>query len=788
MSKQYNIKSSEVLKIIYYFILFFLFSYTYTVASPIQNNLKSQEIISILGGDLYDNSKCYNKTKSSRPDEWHIAIQNMELKLNMKKKFSDVLEKTKTFSEKSHSKNNETSFFQKVPHKKRKIQLYIPYYKCHMNGKYRLTGDLIDHVGGPGDIPHSIKVSLSGESIGNITSFKLFVPRSRSYANEVILSKLFEKLGFLSPRTALTTVHFGEQSFKVVFQEHISKDFLEYNNIQESFLFEGDERFGLARIFTVPKIVNPKLLKTSVGIEISEKIFSELSEVYLKSGMTSNAFNPKLDKTVFTNEPIVNSDYFDNASQREILLFNLLSMASNASGGLSKDDHRFVFDHITRKFRPILYDSHVGLKSFKSFDKLKVPFYFNEKNRTDLLNSIKNLDLNTLSTELFNQGVNIKPAQLEKIIQTIIDNLKNIEPTLTNKKLINTDIYMKKNEVLSEFFTQYRWNGPKLSRNEMTFIFRKSNEKIEKCISVNDTLRCETEEFKISNIIDLSQQLMEDLGPDFDNSIYIPAFNENISDYMSIKNFNSTKLDKTDILTTPGIKIKIDKIKKEILFTSDRTIESVSQIILRNGKLDNWKIEVDQNLKLGYLQQQNDRRSKLGYTGCLTLHDIEINNVSFMVHSAKCEDGIHFIRASGENISVNINNSLSDALDADFSHLNFKKITINNAGNDCLDLSTGKYDINNFKIEKCLDKGISIGESSNVIIHNGHIKNVKIGIAAKDSSKVKLVNTNILESRLCLAAYRKKQQYAGAAIAAYNTECAERKYYNQIGSEIELFK
>ena len=52
---------------------------------------------------------------------------------------------------------------------------------------------------------------------------------------------------------------------------------------------------------------------------------------------------------------------------------------------------------------------------------------------------------------------------------------------------------------------------------------------------------------------------------------------------------------------------------------------------------------------------------------------------------------------------------------------------ISNSKNDCIDFSYGNYEILNSKIENCGDKGVSIGEKSEVKIKSSKIKNSNYG-------------------------------------------------------------
>ena len=96
------------------------------------------------------------------------------------------------------------------------------------------------------------------------------------------------------------------------------------------------------------------------------------------------------------------------------------------------------------------------------------------------------------------------------------------------------------------------------------------------------------------------------------------------------------------------------------------------------------------------------------------------------------------MRASGNIKLLKIINSSYDAIDADFSNLNFKKIIVDKSGNDCLDLSYGEYNISNVLITSCGDKGISVGEKSLLRVESGMVKDIEIGVASKDQSLTNL--------------------------------------------------
>jgi len=228
-----------------------------------------------------------------------------------------------------------------------KIQISLNNIDCTLDGEYRLTGDLTDHFSGAlssgnfmvsseaGKNFHSIKVKLTNGSIDNIEKFKLLVPASRSGEAEVIVTHLFSTIGFLAPRTAMVNILQDGVRRKLLFQEDIEKGLFEYNNVHENFLFEGDEQYGLGLAFSMPVIVNDRLLTGPIRLDLARYIYHDLSMVYLKSGLLDPRINNSLDRNTFFVDSIPTPDFFPLTSRDEVTLFSMLSYATNTYEGLS---------------------------------------------------------------------------------------------------------------------------------------------------------------------------------------------------------------------------------------------------------------------------------------------------------------------------------------------------------------------------------------------------------------------------------------------------------------------
>ena len=227
------------------------------------------------------------------------------------------------------------------------------------------------------------------------------------------------------------------------------------------------------------------------------------------------------------------------------------------------------------------------------------------------------------------------------------------------------------------------------------------------------------------------------------------------------------------------IKVEIDSENKKIKIEQ---ISDAGRAIITGEKLEGWGVTFKGSQNIINKQPKD----YLGLTGCLTLLDIEIIDISLYSKNSTCEDSINFIRVKGDVKTVNILDSASDALDIDFSHVNINQVEIRNAKNDCLDLSYGNYLINKINIKNCGDKGISVGEKSNAVFKEVKINHSNIAVAAKDTSFVKVESSEIFHSPICFSAYRKKQEFAGAKIKILQTNCENKQLIVQKGSKIVL--
>lgn len=667
----------------------------------------------------------------------------------------------------------------------RKVSVLANSSGCTYNARYRLTGDLHDHHD---MVLSSIKVKLKGDSLGGIRNFKLFLPESRGEKAEVLTSYLFRYLGFLSPRTALIKVKVNEK-FLVsrLFQEDIDEAFLENNKIHESYIFGGNEKFGLARPFATPIIRNEKLIANDNDRLRAESKLHSLSQVYLKTSLLNFQNQAHGIINAATRDAPLNPDFFPIRSRKEIRKFTMLSVAMNLMEGLTKDDSRFVYDSVSDRFRPIYYDGHakVAIKKLEN-SELGVQFEIYPDDIAPLINELTALDVKSVVEDLNGLGVNYSPAELNTIIKNIIYNLKG-QYSMPYDSVSNID----RSEKLALMSSWVSGN----KQIEQLFLVKLDDNIFEKCfVKVGLDAKCEGiimqyEPVVLSKL--LVSQSLDLINKDLENAIFLDFSSSTNSSHSSLINLELNELPGVEFMMSKSLKITISEINRTIKIARNLNVEnpySDAQIHIRGGEINNWQILIDSGV-LGYRSENMEKSHSNSLSGCLTFSDIYLQNLDVTINESRCEDGVHFVRTTGINLDLTLGESFSDSIDSDFSNIEFGRVKVNGAGNDCIDLSAGVYSLRSGDLSNCGDKGVSVGEKSYLSLENLSILGSGIGVASKDSSIVDIDTYSINDSSYCLVSYRKKGNYLGGIINVIEGECLNSKiadYYRQEGSAINF--
>jgi len=147
------------------------------------------------------------------------------------------------------------------------------------------------------------------------------------------------------------------------------------------------------------------------------------------------------------------------------------------------------------------------------------------------------------------------------------------------------------------------------------------------------------------------------------------------------------------------------------------------------------------NLEIRNIKSLEDDLLRL--TGAVTFYRADVNIENTLIDNVTAEDAINIVESDYKIKNLKVTNTISDALDSDFSNGKIEYSNFMDIGGDALDFSGSTVAINNVKVLRAGDKGVSAGEESFINIENSYFENIGIGVTSKDSSKVVVNNTSI---------------------------------------------
>ncbi len=184
-----------------------------------------------------------------------------------------------------------------------------------------------------------------------------------------------------------------------------------------------------------------------------------------------------------------------------------------------------------------------------------------------------------------------------------------------------------------------------------------------------------------------------------------------------------------------------------------------------------------------------DLNTGMGFLGSINFYqsDVVIENSKFL-SNLKGDDYLNIVASKFEIRDVEFFDIRYDAIDFDFSNGSIENISIVDSNNDGLDFSGSNVKVSNVFINNVKDKGISVGEKSNIDIENIILKNTNIAVASKDLSKVKINDIEVENSNIAIAAYQKKPEFGPGFASIQNIVLKNviDSYIVEKNSEIEV--
>ncbi|KGF95074.1 hypothetical protein EU94_0372 [Prochlorococcus marinus str. MIT 9123] len=724
-----------------------------------------------------------------------------------------------------------------------KVNATIEYKGKSYPVKLRLKGDWTDHLIGD---KWSFRVeSRKGKSLLGMNELSLQHPRTRNYLNEFIFHNLlkYESLPYLRYKflpIAINGKHLGVYAL----EEHFSKELLENSGFREGPIIKISDQ-NLRGETQRKKIIKYESPINTVDVNNSEILTFNIDKTVQNEAKISQFRLSKNLLDQILKREAKTSEVFDlKLTAKYFALCDLLGAASAQTW----HDMRFYFNPISSRLVPIGYDAQPAIRNRNkhlSFDlnvmglfddKIFLKEYLKELHR---ISKTKYLDefLNEISSDIKKQiavinktfpHVNFLKEELYKNQKYIKNRLNPLDPISLSFaeqvkdyeklkiKLFNKSLFpIQVHSLVYENKTYYpslkksldpRKKFKRFNYTETEFIHKKSqllnnnitkeNEVIVKYSldGINNFFTTETtiipwaESTKSSNrliarepnhlsfpslIIDNSNRLIT-IKDDFvvKKPLIFPI------DYrILIEAGTNISLNNSGMFLVQGPLIIEGTEDKPVYISSEKNAMGI--LVLNSKFRSNLKNVVFNNLNAPSV-------ASLNITGGLTFYNSPVDISYSRFINSKSEDAINIIRSTFSIKNSYFENSFSDAIDIDFSEGSIENNQFFKIGNDAIDISGSLVTLNKINIDSAIDKAISVGENSNVIGNNLNISRAFIGIASKDLSSIKINNSNINNTEICLAAYQKKSEYGPGSIMLFekNKICQPFNYILEDGSTI----
>ena len=673
---------------------------------------------------------------------------NIDINISWKylKKYSDYINTLSLNPRSNIPSKFKDNFKSKIYFKNKDDKLTI------LPSKVRITGDWQDHIQHQKKIS-SLKVNLKDGNIGNIVKFRLLLERTRDFEAEIFWSILLEELGYpvLYKKIVYVSIN-GLPKEKMLFEESPAKEFLERFSLRELPIIEVDERQKWDReeeaYNNCSKLIHISSLKKQNECldEFFKNYDSKYGEIIL---------NWKVDnKSFLKNEisEIIGLNAIINVNENNTVGFeNFIKLNKPFAHGLVKHNLKRIYDPIYNFYIPLYYDGNIRKSFF--IDSCE-----------------KKIFKNKISNDLNKKLIKIKEAYFERTGNQIEEYFL----CAAKSYLIEENNYFSIKNILDEYNFENKTNSNNVKIYYPFFQIDQLSKKINFCMSKNN---CEEIDIQKSKEIIAGDKIFRDKS---NNKVYPILFGDknNLTSRKFLKNIADPNLliiaRKSEIIFT-----KLDANTKNIEIILE---SNTSKVVIFNSILDNTNIII--NYKNEIEANNTSTYDDNLLTGCLTIIDSKINNISIKSEDSKCEDAVNFIRSSGTIKLIELKNSKYDLVDFDFSEIQINEANLKNSENDCIDFSYGKYVVDKIEVSNCNDKGVSLGEKSKLEIYNFNGIENQLDIAVKDSSELYLHNfkSNKINSNTCISLYKKKQEFNGGVIlfrdTKINCEIKKDKYSN----------
>jgi len=706
-----------------------------------------------------------------------------------------------------------------------KYNILINHNDKKLKAKIRLKGDRSIHWLNRKTI--SYKIDMRGNNkIWGLEKFSIQKPIVRNYTYEHLFHKFLDHADHISLKYFFINLYFNNDNRGLyAIEEGISSDLLERHKKRNGPIFGLDE------------------LTSSNYPNVQYDLYESDFWANQNSNLTETAFS--ILNNIRDNEETFNiEEHFD--IDKWASFFAAIDLTGTYHGSIPKSV-KLYFNPISAKFEPVGFDGHYGIGNFENFilsdflqdDKVNCSFICDERNwylkffklRNGELNTnflkkyifylkkysdedfVKNFlkinkkQINKLNTLIYSENsksdkglwVGIAPFIFDetiylnraKLINDRINsiNFKSYKLSLTNGKLIFNDTFSNFPVKLTKL------NCKNNSKEPLYLAGRMSLKWSDECKKISlKNYNNEEKIYFLNNNISMSKKKIPKLITNFKNLANHKS-SKKISENVFEVTENLILLNNTYISKKQNFfikeNVKLELLNDAILFVRGNISfegSAVNKILIKSDGSGSIVFE-NNEVKIKHANIENlgypkiDRYILYGGLNFLkanvVLEDVKIKN-------SKSEDALNFFNSEVYLKNIHFKNIQSDAIDVDFGLLNFNQIDCLEVKSDCVDLSGVKAKGSKMNVQKSYDKGLSVGENSEVNIKDLNMENSRLAVAIKDGSKVYLENIKSLNNDYDIALFNKKNRYKKPSLEIKNFLKKNKKILQSKNSSLKI--
>ena len=393
-------------------------------------------------------------------------------------------------------------------------------------------------------------------------------------------------------------------------------------------------------------------------------------------------------------------------------------------------------------------------------------YYLGDVSPADYAYAIKGdvIRLSVSGTKMINK-IRILADNLEKVrsisVSYVADG-KTVEKPLEDDYKIDSGILTVKKSLLPNVKL-----NKSLVLDEATYDIRLVGMDAEDINGVNlEFLNKSRESLPVNKVDEISQKEFY-----VDPGVFGEQLDKEPQIWSGIREFQGFTEVRSDVVIKPGTKIILNKgatiklmgrlvaegtAENPIIFQAKDRVHPWGALVLKDQRADNSV------LKYCIFKDGSGAKGNLyEYTGMLSVHNVNnllVENCEF-IDSHETDDMVHVVYSSATFRKSKFVRSLFDSMDVDISNVKVDKCEFMDGGNDAIDLMTSNAMVTNTILKNSRDKGISIGEGSQLLAINNYIGANQIGVQSKDTSKAYIFNTTFTENDKAVDAYHKNWRY-----------------------------